>query len=99
MYDGSLKGIIEQFSSHKLINVRFANGQPTDTLDQIGQIVRQDGPEISFQVARVDVPRIAGRLLREYNVEDINIQEPPIEDVISEVFQTQQHIANDSTEQ
>jgi len=89
MYDGSLKGIIERFSSHKLINVRFANGQPTDAIDEIAKVIRRDGAEISLQVDRADVPRIAGQLLQQYNIEDINIEEPPIEDVIADVFQTE----------
>ena len=89
IYDGSLKGIIESFSSHKLINVRFSNGQATDTLDEVAPIVRRQPGEVTFEVGRDQVTSVAQRLLSQFNVEDISIVEPPIEDVIAEVFQSQ----------
>ena len=39
IYDGSLSGIIDRFSSHKVISFELANGKPPENLDRFGEVL------------------------------------------------------------
>jgi ABC-type uncharacterized transport system ATPase subunit len=41
---------------------------------------------VVISVKRADAPKVAAKLLEKYNIEDLNIEEPQIEDIIREVF-------------
>ena len=50
------------------------------------EAVLADGERISKQVPREDVSRVTAALLAEHEVHDLTVEDPPIEDVIEQVF-------------
>jgi ABC-2 type transport system ATP-binding protein len=50
------------------------------------EAVLADGERISRQVPREDVSRVTAALLAEHEVHDLTVEDPPIEDVIEQVF-------------
>jgi ABC-2 type transport system ATP-binding protein len=50
------------------------------------EAVLSDGERISRQVPREDVSRVTAALLAEHEVHDLTVEDPPIEDVIEQVF-------------
>jgi ABC-2 type transport system ATP-binding protein len=84
LFDGDLTALADRFAAYKTINVTLAdNAAPLETY---GEVMERDGYRVKLRVARAEVSPIAARLLREQQVTDLTIEEPPIEDVIELVF-------------
>jgi ABC-2 type transport system ATP-binding protein len=53
------------------------------------EAVLEDGERISLRVPKVETSRATAQLLADHDVADITVQDPPIEDVIEQVFATE----------
>jgi ABC-2 type transport system ATP-binding protein len=87
MYDGALDALSARIAPHKLVRVELAaplNGQP---LERYGQVLKAEGLAVEFLVARGQTSETAARILAELPVADVTIEDPPIEDVITRVFE------------
>lgn len=85
-YDGSLDGIIDQFSGHKIISLQLAESAAFDELARYGQVLEVQPPKAKLKIPRQQVPRVLGEVLARYPVEDVAVEDPPLEEVIAEVF-------------
>lgn len=90
IFDGELQSIIDKYARNKILSLVFSSEVKEAELKKFGDIKEfiQDG---SAYTATVLVPRkkatsIAGEILNKLPVEDLNIEEPPIEAIIREVF-------------
>ncbi len=86
MYDGSLSGIVDRFSGHKVITLVFANDQPVNGLDRFGEVISSEGPRTKLRVQRAGVTEVLAGLLAQHTVEDVSVEDPPLEEVIAEMF-------------
>ena len=82
MFDGKLQEIIERFADHKKLSVIFQNSPSKDSLREIGEIEEYDLPRVVLKVSRGEVSERAARLLTQFSVADLNIEEESIEDII-----------------
>ncbi len=85
-HDGPLGDILDRFSSHKLIQLQFANGQLPEDLDRFGKVVLRKAPNVKLEVPRTKIPEVLSALLSRYAIEDVGVQERPLEEVIAEFF-------------
>jgi ABC-2 type transport system ATP-binding protein len=84
LFDGPLAALSERFAAYKTLSVVVAAG--TDRLAEHGEVVARDGERVTLRVPRADTARITARILTEFEVLDLTIEDPPIEDVIEMVF-------------
>lgn len=84
-YDGSLSGVIDQFSGHKLLTFEFADTRQPD-LSVFGEIVEETWPKIQVRVSRSQVPRVLAEVLRDHPIEDVSVEDVPLEEVIATMF-------------
>jgi ABC-2 type transport system ATP-binding protein len=84
LYDGPLTGLADQFAAYKTIGVALENG--IVDLGRYGEVIHQEGDWITLRVPKSETSQVAARLLAEQSVLDLNIEDPPIEDVIELVF-------------
>jgi ABC-2 type transport system ATP-binding protein len=85
-YDGSLVGIIDQFSGHKVITLQFAEGQAASDLSSYGQVLDVQHPKARLRIPRSDVPRALAAILAAHAVADVAVEDPPLEEVIAKLF-------------
>jgi ABC-2 type transport system ATP-binding protein len=85
MYDGSLSGIIDRFSGHKVITLLFADVVP-DGLERFGHILDNQSPKVKLRVDRTVVAESLAGLLSRHTVQDLSVEDPPLEEVIAEMF-------------
>ena len=86
LFDGDLTALSDRFASHKTITVQFeAAGEIVD-LSHFGEASHTGEDTVTLKVARTDVARVTARLLSEYSVADLTIEDPAIDDVIEQVF-------------
>ena len=88
VYDGSLEGLLERFAPYREVKVDFAQEYPTEVLSNYGEIESVTGQMVSFLVRREKLTKTVTRLLTELDVADLTVTDPPIEQVVGQVFQT-----------
>ncbi len=86
VFDGGLAQIVEQFSRHKILKLRFHEGHMPERFDAFGEVLELSPPTVTLKVERADVAALTGRMLAEHRVDDVAVEEIPIEEVIGEVF-------------
>ncbi len=84
LYDGALRELSTRYSPHQTINVVLTEAAPD--LSAYGEVLESVDGRISLKVAKADTSAVAARLLADFGVSDLTIEDPPIEDVIEQVF-------------
>jgi len=100
IYDGSLSGIIDRFSGHKVVTLTFSEEKLPGDLSRYGKQLDRDGPKVKLQVDRQDVGRALAAILAQYTLDDVSVEDPPLEQVIADVFSTaqEQNLPQDTAE-
>ncbi len=88
IYDGSLAGIVDRFSGHKVLSLQFANGRMPSDLSRYGEVLEIAEPKARLKVNRSDISNVLASVLAAYTLEDISVEDPPLEEVIAELFTT-----------
>ncbi len=88
LFDGDLSALTERFAIYKTIGVTLDDG--AIDLSRYGDILARDGAKVTLRVNREDAPRIAAQLLSAHPISDLTIEDPPIEEVIEQVFAQEQ---------
>ncbi len=84
LFDGDLAALLERFSAFKTICVTLANGN--GSFSHYGEVLNQDAGHFTLRIPREKTPDITARILAEQKVEDLTVEDPPIEDIIEKVF-------------
>ena len=84
LFDGDLSELARRFGALKTITVSVNGGLPD--LSGYGTVTEQTADKAVLAVSRAEVAGIASRLLAEFDVHDLSIEDPPIEDVIGRTF-------------
>jgi ABC-2 type transport system ATP-binding protein len=85
-HDGPLAEIVDRFSQNKIIELQFAGSEIPGGLDQFGRIFDVHAPRAKLEVDRTRIPEILTAVLSIYQIEDVSVQERPLEEVIAELF-------------
>jgi ABC-2 type transport system ATP-binding protein len=85
-YDGSLAGIVEDFSNNKIITLELADGTSPDGLERFGTIEKIVMPKVSLRCNRSDVSQALSGILNNYKIDDMAVEDPPLEEVIAKLF-------------
>jgi ABC-2 type transport system ATP-binding protein len=86
VYDGSLAGITDRFSSHKVLTLLFSNGQLPRDFSRYGDVVEIAEPRVKLRVDRQQISQVLSSVLSSYTLEDVSVEDPPLEEVIAQVF-------------
>jgi ABC-2 type transport system ATP-binding protein len=85
-HDGPLADIVDRFSSVKQIHLQFAGNEIPVDLGRYGKVIDQVPPRVKLEVPRQELPKILAALLDRYAIEDVGVQERPLEDAIAQLF-------------
>jgi ABC-2 type transport system ATP-binding protein len=89
-YDGSLKSLLTQYSPGKRLNFTFDQPVAKKALSGFGQLIQFQPQQVTLSVSSSEAPTVVARILSSFSVNDLDIQETPIEDIIRQIF-TQNH--------
>ena len=84
LFDGDLSGLVDRFSAFKTIGVTLENGY--GNFSQYGEVLNQEAGHVTLRIPREKTPEVTARILAEQPVDDLTVEDPPIEDVIEKVF-------------
>jgi ABC-2 type transport system ATP-binding protein len=85
-YDGSLTGIVDRFSGYKVVTLQFAEDQSFDDLARFGEVLEVLPPKAKLRIHRTKVPKTLAAILAEHTIEDVVVEDPPLEEVIADMF-------------
>jgi ABC-2 type transport system ATP-binding protein len=87
IYDGSLDGLVEKFSPCREVKVELAQGCDQNQLELYADVQEVDGNIVRFLVKPDMLTKTVSKILADLEVVDLAVSDPPIEDVIGQVFQ------------
>ncbi len=88
IYDGSLDSLLERFAPCREIKVELVKPVNPTELSQYAQVESIDGQQVSFLVPREKLTETVSRLLSQLPIQDLSVNEPPIEEIIGSLFST-----------
>jgi viologen exporter family transport system ATP-binding protein len=87
LYDGDLKALAEKIAPYKLIRLELSEPLNGRRLESYGEVTKTRGQHAELLVPRDATSDAAARMLAELPIADVTIEEPPIEEVITRVFE------------
>ena len=94
IYDGNLRAMVKQLAPYKVLKLILRRPLSCEALTPYGQVSDCNGIKATLRVPRETAPEAAARLLTAIDMEDVTIEEPPIEEIVSEMFNRGQTRAN-----
>ena len=90
LFDGDLSALVKRFSLYKTIVVDLApgatEGRGAGALQRYGELVAYTDGQATLRLPKEEVAAVTGRLIADFPIHDLTIQDPPIEEVIEQVF-------------
>lgn len=84
LFDGELSALVDRFSAYKTVGITLEDA--SIDLSAYGEIMDRDGSRVTLRVPKSTTSEVTARLLSDLQVDDLTVEDPPIEDVIEHVF-------------
>lgn len=85
-FDGSLANIVESFSGLRILRLLLAEGQTAEGLERFAEVESVELPKVTLRCPREKATKSLSNILQHYQVEDISVEDPPLEEVIANLF-------------
>jgi ABC-2 type transport system ATP-binding protein len=76
--------LVQRFTAHKTIVVQL--GDCLADLHMYGEVMTCEDGHVTLRVPKTETARVTERLLADLPVVDLTVEDPPIEEVIEQVF-------------
>jgi len=86
VFDGGLTELVGKFSKEKVIRLYSEQRLERKRLEKVGRVVKMARPEVVLAVPRGVVKQAAAELLQSFAIDDLTVEEEPIDEVIRRVF-------------
>jgi ABC-2 type transport system ATP-binding protein len=90
LYDGALEALSQKLAPFKLVRVTLKReeGQALEDLALPAgvEVVASEGNQLALRVGRLAAPALTADMLKTLPVADLTVEDPPIEDVIDQVY-------------
>ncbi|HEU0294023.1 MAG TPA: ATP-binding cassette domain-containing protein [Anaerolineales bacterium] len=84
LFDGELSSLVNQFSSYKTLNLSLQNSNVQ--LEKYGEVISREDGKVTLRVPKARTAEVTARLLSEFQVDDLTVEDTPVDDVIDQVF-------------
>ncbi len=93
IYDGDLRQLAQQVRPDKRVVVRLSRPVSHGELGRFGQVISTGEAQGVVQVAAAEVSAVVSRMLSALPVADLTVEDPPLEEVMSELFRSSREAA------
>ena len=84
LFDGDLTDLVGRFSPHKTVIIELEDESADPS--PYGDVVAREGGRVTLRVPKGETAAVTARLLANLPVADLTVEDPPIEEVIEQVF-------------
>jgi ABC-2 type transport system ATP-binding protein len=95
-YDGDLTALVRSVQPHKRITLKLAGAPDREALEKVGAVVELSAGQAVLQVPQGDLRDAVAHLLGMAAVTDLTIEDPPLEEVMRELFQAGREAAGEA---
>ena len=85
-HDGPLEALASRLAPWRLVRLELAEPQPPERLVPFGTVEHCDGRAVRLLVPRQRLTEVVGQLLARFDVVDLEVSDPPIEELIGGLF-------------
>lgn len=86
VFDDELSKLTENINPYKYISVIFSEAPSNELVKSIGEPIVENELKLKFKVERSQVAQIASILFSKCKIDDLTIENQPLEDIISSLF-------------
>lgn len=84
--DGTLAAIVDRTSDRRVLKLTLAAPASEEEMRALGELAVFTPMEVTFNVSRLELPKVIAEVLRTHEVVDLSASEPSAEDVIARIF-------------
>jgi len=84
LFDGDLSALVNQFSAYKTLSLSLA--KPDTDLSKYGEVIGTEDGRVTLRVPKAQTSQVTARLLTDFQVDDLTVEDAPVDDVIDQVF-------------
>ncbi len=96
IYDGDLRELSLRIRPDKRVVVRLERPAAGGELSRFGEVLSASGTQAVIRVSASEVSGAVGRMLAALPVADLTVEDPPLEEVMSELFSASRRAAEGS---
>jgi ABC-2 type transport system ATP-binding protein len=85
-YDGSLRQLLHDRAGYKEVTIVSETPLAPSVLESFGTLANHDGNRFTLHIPHADVSKTAKKILDQLPVSDLLIENPPLEEVIRDLF-------------
>ncbi|QPN65718.1 ATP-binding cassette domain-containing protein [Synechococcus sp. CBW1006] len=85
-YDGSLEGLTDQLAPCRQVRLELRHVLPARMFESYGTLESQNGNEVRLLIERDRLTQQVSRLLADFDVCDLEVNDPPVEEIIGQLF-------------
>ena len=87
VFDGKLNQIISRLAKYKMVRLVFGQEFDQRKLAEMAEVTEYNFPQAVVKVDRERAAAVAAKILQEFPVADVTIEEPPIEAIIRSLYE------------
>jgi ABC-2 type transport system ATP-binding protein len=85
-FDGKLEDLVKRVRPEKRLTLRFSTAVTREKVSELGQVVKHEAGETVLQISHDAMNAAVAKALATLPVQDLNVENPPLEEVMSELF-------------
>jgi ABC-2 type transport system ATP-binding protein len=89
IYDGDLKELVRRVRPDKRVTIRLGSAVTTETLEKLATVVSAEGTQVVLSVPGAQLATVVRDVLAALPVVDLTVEDPPLEEVMRELFRAQ----------
>ena len=86
LYDGALDALVGKYVDHKVLKITFTEPVKKEALEKYGEVAEYNPLGVVLHIGNAEVKKAAAAILTKLPVDDILIDEVPVEEVIRKIF-------------
>lgn len=87
VFDGDLRTLVGKMAPYKVLHVALSGPVEHEQANGFGEVIALTEGKLTLKVKKEHTPQTTADLLNRLPVVDLTVEDPPIEDVIDQVFQ------------
>jgi ABC-2 type transport system ATP-binding protein len=90
IYDGDLKELVRRVRPDKRVTIRLSQPVEPGVIEKIATVVSADAGQVVLSVPGAKLSAVVRDILAALPIVDLTVEDPPLEEVMRELFQAQQ---------
>ncbi len=86
IHDGDLRALIKTRDPDKRVSFTLVAAVPDEELAKLGTVMKKEAQRVTLKVGESDLGSVVGHLLGTLKAADLAIEDPPLEDVLRQMF-------------